>query len=381
MATDRQVKILQVACGFRKGVSGGVPSIVHSYAMAMAGSDISFDCLSLGYQCYEPYRKDIENLGGRLFKLGITETGVQRLRSIVEKLSRFLRNNRYDIVQVNTGSVPQMFCAVTAAKIAGAEIVIAQSHSAKPVVGVRRVLYSFFSSGICTKADALWAVSKMAAESMFCPSVMRRGSWRLVPDAIHAERFAYNSQVRLKMRKALNLEGSFVIGHVGRFNEMKNHSFVLEVFKEVCKKRSDSILVLVGTGDLQKSIRQQAKDFGLEDKVLFLGQRTDVNELMQAMDVFLFPSLFEGLGIVVVEAQASGLPVVMGDNLPKESAVTNLVHRLPLSSGADAWASQILECAGTKREATTKQIAEAGYDIRSASASLQKYYRELVQKK
>lgn len=379
MVPNGSVRVLQVACGFRKGVSGGVPSFVHSYVAAIDASDIAFDFLSLGYQCYEPYRMDLEDIGGTLYELGITETGAKRLYDITNKLSEFLQSNKYDIVHINTGSIPQMYHSVIAAKRANVRAIVAHSHNAIPVEGIlRRVLYPKYVQGIQRNSDALYAVSKMAAESMFPKSIIREKAWTLVPDAIPANRFAFDKSMRSQIRSELYLNSKFVVGHVGRFNKQKNHAFVLKIFAEVCKRRDDAVLMLVGTGDMQDDVRKQAADLGLLDRVLFMGQRTDVNKLMQAMDVFVFPSLFEGLGIVAIEAQAAGLPVVMGDNMPEETNITDLANYLPISVGADVWASRVLDCADISRRVTTQEITDAGYDIHLAAASLAEFYRDLV---
>ena len=173
-----------------------------------------------------------------------------------------------------------------------------------------------------------------------------------------------------------------MIGHVGRFHQQKNHMFLLDIFYEVQKKRADSVLLLIGTGELQGAVEQRVKQLGLEQKVQFLGVRDDVSEIMQAMDCFLLPSLYEGLPVVAVEAQAAGLPCYLAaDGITKQAKLLESSKFLSLSDDAQKWAETILQTSVEKRIDTRQQIVEKGFEIKNAAEKMQERLSVLSQNK
>ena len=201
----------------------------------------------------------------------------------------------------------------------------------------------------------------------------------MIHNALHMEKFRFCEAVREEVRKELELEGKFVVGHVGRFEEQKNHLFLLEIFKEVAKMREEAVLLLIGDGELKNAVQEKAKEYGLEEKVRFLGIRQDVDRLWKAMDVFVLPSLFEGLPIVALEAQASGVYSIMADTITKEVKLTDRVEFLSLEEEKEKWRDAILSAEKSAQKETynaviKKQFCEAGYDIESAAQTLLTYY-------
>lgn len=196
-------------------------------------------------------------------------------------------------------------------------------------------------------------------------------------NAIDAKAYSYNPEIRERIRSQLNIkESQLVVGHVGRFNLQKNHKFIIEIFNELKKQRPDAILMLVGDdkGNEGEIIHNKVKQLGLQETVKFLGVRSDVNELMQAMDVFLFPSLFEGFGIVALEAQAAGLPTIVSNRIPVECKVTKFIEAIDLSKSAGIWADHIIQSAKKDRDNTYKQIKIAGFDIKENTRWLEEFY-------
>lgn len=195
-------------------------------------------------------------------------------------------------------------------------------------------------------------------------------------NAIDAQAYAFNPDIRIRIRDSLGISASIVVGHVGRFNYQKNHPFIIDVFSELLKKNGDAVLLLVGndSGDDGAAIHDKVKTLGIEKQVQFLGTRTDVADVMQAMDVFLFPSFFEGLSLASIEAQASGLPLLISDRIPIECKKTDLVHVYPLSMPASQWADEIIKLSKTERRNTTEEIRQSGYDIQSNAKVLQDFY-------
>ena len=183
------------------------------------------------------------------------------------------------------------------------------------------------------------------------------------------------------MRQQLGLTNEFTIGHVGRFNPQKNHPFLLDIFAALLKQVPDAVLLLVGGGEDMPKIQAKAQSLGVTDHVRFLGVRSDVADLMQAMDVFVFPSLYEGLPVTMVEAQASGLPCLISDKVPRESILTEgLVEVMPLSATPDKWADKILTMRNIPRTDRRKEIAAHGFDITTEAVKLQEFYLEAAKK-
>ena len=187
----------------------------------------------------------------------------------------------------------------------------------------------------------------------------------VLKNAIDSQNFIADADTRNEIRKELGLKDKFVVGHVGRLHPQKNHDFLIDVFAELKKKKPDAELILVGTGPLEEKVKSKVVEKGLSDCVHFLGNRKDMNRIYQAMDVFVFPSLFEGLGIVAIEAQAAGVPIVCSEGLPPETDITPIYRKLLLSDGAEKWANAALEMAQNPSAHTNMQkyVIDAGFDI------------------
>ena len=199
----------------------------------------------------------------------------------------------------------------------------------------------------------------------------------VVNNAVQSERFLFDQHARNEIRTALGIEDCIVLGHVGRFSKPKNHSFLLDVFYEVRKLRPDSVLMLVGDGELKEAIEKKATELGLTDSILFMGRRSDVGQLMSAMDVFVLPSLYEGLGNVLIEAQFNGLPCAVSEEAYNEEVeISSLLTRVSLNSEKCIWVNSILESATKLSLHRTEPIAldTDNYDINHVVAELQKIY-------
>ena len=195
-------------------------------------------------------------------------------------------------------------------------------------------------------------------------------------NAIDSQQFIANENTRREVRQELGLENKFVVGHVGRLHPQKNHDFLIDVFVEIKKKKSDAELILIGTGPLEEKVRSKVADKGLTESVQFLGNRKDMNRIYQAMDVFVFPSLFEGLGIVAIEAQAAGVPIVCSEGLPPETDITPIYRKLMLSDGTEKWAEVALDMAKNPIVHTDMQkyVINAGFDMSATAKNMEEYY-------
>ena len=196
----------------------------------------------------------------------------------------------------------------------------------------------------------------------------------MLNNAIDAASYTYDLSKRVELRRQLGLADELVIGHVGRFNPQKNHPFLLDIFAALLKKEPNAVLLLVGGGEGMSKMQEKAQELGIAEHVHFLGVRSDVTDLMQAMDVFVFPSLYEGLGIALIEAQAAGLPCVVSDTIPHEAYLTDLVDSESLSAPAEKWAEKILAKRAIPRADRRAEIAAHGFDITTEAVKLQEFY-------
>ena len=204
----------------------------------------------------------------------------------------------------------------------------------------------------------------------------KEGKVSVLKNAIDIKNFCFSEETRKKYRQELGIDDQLLIGHVGRFQTQKNHDFLVDIFYEISKKDSSAKLLLVGEGPLQEKIKDKVAGLGITDCVIFAGVRDDVANLMQAMDVFLFPSLFEGLGIVLVEAQAAGLPCVASKTvIPEEVRLTEEFEFIDLEESAQVWAERVLGIKGTENRLDGQdKVLKAGYDIKTSAKELETFY-------
>ena len=255
------------------------------------------------------------------------------------------------------------------AQKAGVPIRIAHSHSSNQDKNFKYILKLYYKRHIFRYATSLFACSVEAGKWMF-----GKHSFSVLPNAIDTKQYIFNYEKRYQVREALGLGDALVIGHVGRFSKVKNHTFLVDIFHEVYKKTSNVKLLLVGDGQKLPEVKEKVQGLKLSDSVVFTGIRSDVADILQAMDVFVLPSLYEGLPVTMIEAQASGLPCVISDQVPIECKKTDLVHQLGLNESVNVWAERLLEVFSTERGDTSSEIAQAGFDIKENSQRLQDFY-------
>lgn len=257
---------------------------------------------------------------------------------------------------------------------------IAHSHSISSLRSLHGVAYSSFAYPTRFIANHFFACSMAAAISRYGKKVANnRERCTVLPNAIDMNKFVFNKYVRQKMRTLLGITDSqFVIGSVGRFVKPKNHLFLVDVFEEIHKRNDNMVLLLVGDGGLRAQIEAHIAEKGLQDYVIFTGVKSNVQDYYQAMDVFLMPSLYEGLPLSLVEAQTAGLPCCVSTAVPGESAITELVQFRPLTDSAAEWGDWVLKRCKEPRQNVTSRIRQAGYDISTTSKWLESYYVKVV---
>lgn len=303
----------------------------------------------------------------------ITIPKLSRPLSYFSCIKKIIKAKHYDIVYSNQAFANGLL--YLAVKQAGAKLIvhahntsIAINDFAKEVVlKYYHYLSRFLFTGII---DSKYGCSKEAYIWMFGES----NNISIRKNAIDAILYQYNFETREKIRKELKLQGSLVFGHIGRFSIQKNHTFLIDVFRVVHQKYPESKLLLIGDGELKDRIVDKVQRLNLIDSVLFLGQRNDVPDILQAMDCFVLPSLFEGLGIVSIEAQAAGLPCALSNNVPKEVKIIESVRFISLNESLDYWTNELLLLGNLSRINSFKQIKDAGYDLKTSMMSLSDFF-------
>lgn len=219
--------------------------------------------------------------------------------------------------------------------------------------------------------------SKEACIHLYGEKALEDKKVTVINNAIDAEKFVFNKAIRNSIRKKMNIENKFVVGNIGRLSYQKNHKFMLEILEEISILNSDVLLILIGEGELRQEIQQLIIKMNLQDKVMLLGNQENTYEILQAMDVFLFPSHFEGLGIALVEAQASGLNCIASDIIPPECKITDLVKFISLNKNAKFWANEVNKIKNSQREIYTyEKIRDSGFDIKSQIRIIEEFYLE-----
>lgn len=367
MQEKDQVRIAHIV---GKWVGGGVESVLMNYYRHIDRSKIQFDFFCDSDSTDIPY-EEIENLGGKVILI----PPYQHVYKYHKELKRLLEEGNYKIVHshINTLSVFPLY----AAKRAGVSIRIAHSHSTtnkkEKMKNLMKQILKPFSKVFATD---YMSCSEHAGRWLFGNKVYDKGKVYLLNNAINLEKFKYDENIRKEKRDEMGIDkDTLVMGHIGRFVEQKNHLFLIDIFNEVYKKNKNSLLLLVGVGPLLNKVKEKVKNLNLEDNVLFLGQRSDVHKLYQVMDVFLLPSIYEGLGMVLIEAQCSGLACIASKEVPIDAKVTDLVQFSDFDT--HEWCNKICGINKKSRDGFCDIIKEHGYDIFREVSSLEKKYLQM----
>lgn len=355
------IRVLQVVTYMGRG---GLETMLMNYYRNIDRDKVQFDFLTHRDERWD-YDDEIESLGGKIYHLPKLNPFS---KSYLNDLDKFFKEHKeYQIVHCHQDCLSGVVLKV--AKKNGVKFTIAHSHNANQDKNLKYLIKLFEKRKIPKYADKLFACGNEAGRWMF-----NTDDFEVLNNAIDTDLYTYNAEKASKVKKEFGIENKFVVGHVGRFNPQKNHEFLIDVFNEIQKIKEDSVLMLVGDGDLRQEIEKKVQDLGLSEKVIFTGIRSDVNDLMQGMDVFLFPSLYEGLGIVLIEAQAAGLKCIISDTIPKDGIITDDVLSLSLNQSPVIWANEVLKYKGYKRSNNKELIEKADYDIKNNAKKLEQFY-------
>lgn len=322
------------------------------------------------------YDDEIKELGGKVITYQLSEK-----KSPFKRLNNFFRLYKtikrigmdYDVFHIHTQHAMDAFLDALAAKMAGIHNVIVHSHLAstshhinahkvfRPLLGKLSVIRF-----ACSNAAGMWLHGK-------------KKSFQIICNGIDVERYTYDSEIRRKNREKFGWTDHPVIGHVGRFSYQKNHEFIVRIFNEIHLLNPKALLILVGEGELQQEVREQVEKLGLNDFVQFMGVRDDMDVLNQCFDLLLFPSRYEGLGIVLIEAQCTGLPCLISDTIPDETCITPKISRLSLEDSTQIWAEKcvgLLNASG-ERSSFSEALTKSGYNIVNVARQLEQFYLNL----
>ena len=344
---------------------GGLETMLMNYYRHIDRSQLQFDFL-VHRDFKADYDDEILSLGGRIHRISRL---IPWSASYRKTLTAFFRTHpEYRIVHVHQDCLSSV--ALQCAQEAGVPIRIAHSQNAGQSLNLKYLIKRFYMKQIPRYATDLFACSKAAGDWMFGGA-----PYKLIANAIDVNAYIPSPAVRQQYRQQLHLGTGPVIGHVGRFHPVKNHSFLLDVFREVVNLAPDARLLLVGDGPLRQQMEETVAALHLQDHVIFTGVRTDVAGLMQAMDVFCFPSVHEGLPVTLIEAQSAGLPCLVSDQVSAECRVTErLVEQFSLTLSPARWAEKLLQLLSVPRADHSAEIVQSGYDIHSATHALQLEY-------
>lgn len=354
---------------------GGIETMLMNYYRRIDRTKIQFDFL-----CNKPkpgnYDDEVRSLGGRIFiSPGLKPTDWPAYNKFMANL---LRENP-DIKILHAHNECMMQYALKSAKNAGMPIRIAHAHNTK-IVKDYKYLWKMCNKPFipstatnyfgCGRDAGIWWFGKEKWES----------SGYTMHNAVDPERFIFDEAVRKQTRESLGISEKFVIGNIGRFNVQKNHIRLIEIFAEVLKIKPDALLMLVGEGELEEACKTKAAELGISDNVMFMGLRSDIPELCKAMDVFVMPSLFEGLPVVGIEAQASGLAALFSKEITDEVVILPESDRLPLSASNKEWAEKIVSYSNISvdRKSALSLVQSSGYDINVEVEKLTELYETFV---
>lgn len=371
---NNKIKVLQI--NMSTSGHGGVSEILFKIYKYIDKTKVEFDFLSPNKTTYEIYRNEIEKNDGKLYGLNIPSIRYMRKITLSRRLNEFLKDKAYDIIHINSGSFFFNLQVAMIAKKNNIKRIIVHSHNTKNKKKIAKNVLRYICKPLLNYyATDFLACSKRAAEDMFTKKVAQEKAI-IIKNGIELEKFKFNSEIRKKLREELNIEDKFVIGNVGRLVEQKRHDFVIDCFYEIKKRRPDTVLLIVGDGELEEKLKEKCLKLGIDKNVKFLGFRKDVNEIMQALDCFLFPSAYEGFGIAALEAQAAGLLTVVSEDVPKEVEVTKNIIYIDYKKGAHYWADKILGCKLIKnREELWSQVEKRGYNIKDTAIQVLDIYK------
>ncbi len=357
--------------------NGGQDSYIMNMYRHLDRERVQFDFFTPFKIRNQAMQAEVESLGGHMTAADYP-FGEDNNRYFREGVTAFLKEHPYEIVHIHSGSTYALMIGAKVARQCGARHVAVHSHCGGFVNLKYKIVRALSYVPLLKYPTDYFACSHLAARWKFPTPIIKKNRYTVLKNAVDTRVFRYDPAVREQYRADLGLADKLVVGHIGRFAVQKNHAYLLEIFAALAKKEPKAHLVLVGYGDLQEKTLARAEELGLSERMTFLGVRKDAAALMNAFDIFLLPSFFEGLPVVGVEAQATGLPVVTSTGVTPELPLEDLATYIPLTDTPEVWADTVLKAAKTPRRNTTDEMIACGYDVQIAANVMQKHYEEMT---
>lgn len=318
-------------------------------------------CVSSKEEDY--YANEIAELGGKIYKI---HAKTENIFLYIKDLYSIIKKNKYkNVLRITSNCFGTLDLWI--ALIAGAKRrIVRSSNSSDGKSGMLLYAHKVFREILNSVANVKIAPSDLAAKYSFGEKSVKKNKVIYLNNGVDTKVYKYTDEKRNEIRKELEIEDKFVLAHVGRFMTQKNHKFLFDIFSELTKLKENSVLLLVGKGELEEELKKQARELGIYDKIKFLGVRSDVYAILSAADFMIFPSLYEGMPNVVIESQAAGLKSLISDTITREAKITDLTTYMPLSASKEEWAKKAVELSEKKiknREDYIEDLKEKGYDI------------------
>ena len=359
---NKPIRVLHVC---QRMEAAGVQSFIMNMYRNIDRENVQFDFL-VHYKEKQFYEDEIAMLGGKIYKLSVRED--YNIIKYFKELNCFFKTHKYDIVHGHMDSLGAIYLG--AAKWNGVPVRIAHAHTDFVQDGIKKIPRHIMISLYKMNANQLFACSHHSGKFMF-----KNQKFEIYRNAIDVKMFAYDEKKRKVIREKLSLCDELVIGNVGRFHVVKNQEFILDIVGEIKKRINKVMLLLIGSGELEEQLVAKIKSLDLEGNVMLLKERKDINEIYQAMDIFVLPSLFEGIPLVGIEAQASGLPCLFSDRINREVAITSNNYFLSIDNGVNLWVEKIIEVEkNIRRRDETDSICISGYYSKDVAKRLENYY-------
>lgn len=363
------IRVLHVFASLDRG---GAETMIMNLYRSINREKVQFDFVVDDSNKKYDYEEEIEHLGGYIYR--IPKYKAKKYFSYRSKWkSMLMSHNEWNIVHIHH-TVPAFTYLGIAKK--NQLVTIVHSHTAGATKSIKSILKILARFPLRFLAEYLFACSVAAAKWMFGNKSSKA---IIINNSIDSKRYIFSAEKRDLMRTELNLENSFTIGHIGNFSKAKNYPFILDIFVEVLKIDPFAKLILIGKNDNNPEVERRVKEMDLDQSVIFTGVRSDIPDLLQAIDIFLFPSLYEGLPVTLIEAQASGLKIFASDVITNEVAITDNIEFMSLNSSAEVWADRIMEYRdGYERKNSRREIITAGYDVKQSANELENFYIKIL---
>lgn len=375
MSNNEPIRVLHIVGRMDRG---GIETMIMNLYRNIDRTKVQFDFLAhFGREAV--YNEEIRALGGRIYEMPALrdETHVYywRLFEYIAALNKFFKEHKeYKIIHGHMTNTAAIYMPI--ARKHGVTCCISHSHSSHGKAGMLGVVTNLLQKPIYKNATDWFACSKVACDWFYPKADVEAGKVTIIPNAIDAEKFRLNLQTRKEKQEEFGITGKKVIGCVGRFRQEKNQIFLIDVLREILKTEPNAVMLFAGDGPCEEEVKAKAKQYGIDDKCVFLGMRTDIPDVMQAMDVLVMPSIFEGLPVTGIEAQAAGLNVVASTGVTDEMNAIDMVQYISLDAPLSDWAKKILNLVSKPKEDTFEKIKAAGYDIHTTTPWLQNFYLE-----